>query len=91
MKILYYLISFIPFYISKKKIFFYPLVDCRGHVQLSLHLSLSIFKEQDTGFPLTERDRLGIRGLLPPRVISFEPQYARFSKFMLDLKISLFV
>ncbi|KAH7577881.1 hypothetical protein JRO89_XS01G0311100 [Xanthoceras sorbifolium] len=32
----------------------------------------------DTGFPLTERDRLGLRGLLPPRVISFEQQYARF-------------
>jgi hypothetical protein len=40
-----------------------------------------IFQEQDTGFPLTERDRLGLRGLLPPRVISFEQQYARFSKF----------
>ncbi|CAI0471921.1 unnamed protein product, partial [Linum tenue] len=37
-----------------------------------------IFEEQDTGFPLTERDRLGLRGLLPPRVISFQQQYARF-------------
>ncbi|CAL5397885.1 unnamed protein product [Camellia sinensis] len=36
---------------------------------------------KDTGFPLTERDRLGLRGLLPPRVISFEQQYDRFSKF----------
>lgn len=36
---------------------------------------------QDTGFPMTERDRLGLRGLLPPRVISFEQQYDRFSKF----------
>ncbi|KAL6494031.1 hypothetical protein OROGR_031940 [Orobanche gracilis] len=34
---------------------------------------------KDTGFPLTERDRLGLRGLLPPRVISFEQQYDRFS------------
>ncbi|KAI8545177.1 hypothetical protein RHMOL_Rhmol07G0021400 [Rhododendron molle] len=33
---------------------------------------------KDTGFPLTERDRLGLRGLLPPRVISFEQQYVRF-------------
>ncbi|KAF2315335.1 hypothetical protein GH714_038862 [Hevea brasiliensis] len=33
---------------------------------------------KDTGFPLTERDRLGLRGLLPPRVISFDQQYARF-------------
>ena len=33
---------------------------------------------KDTGFPLAEKDRLGLRGLLPPRVISFEHQYARF-------------
>lgn len=33
---------------------------------------------KDTGFPQTERDRLGLRGLLPPRVISFEQQYDRF-------------
>ncbi|KAI3434360.1 Malic enzyme [Psidium guajava] len=33
---------------------------------------------KDTGFPLTERDRLGLRGLLPPRVISFGQQYDRF-------------
>ncbi|KZV21822.1 NAD-dependent malic enzyme 2, mitochondrial [Dorcoceras hygrometricum] len=40
---------------------------------------------KDTGFPLTERDRLGLRGLLPPRVISFEQQYARF----MDAYVSL--
>uniref|UniRef100_A0A2P2KW95 NAD-dependent malic enzyme 59 kDa isoform-like n=1 Tax=Rhizophora mucronata TaxID=61149 RepID=A0A2P2KW95_RHIMU len=33
---------------------------------------------KDTGFPLTERDRLGLRGLLPPRVVSFENQHDRF-------------
>lgn len=35
---------------------------------------------QDTAFPMTERDRLGLRGLLPPRVMSFEQQYERFSE-----------
>ncbi|GKV50290.1 hypothetical protein SLEP1_g57003 [Rubroshorea leprosula] len=34
---------------------------------------------KDTGFPSSERDRLGLRGLLPPRVMSFEQQYARFN------------
>ncbi|KAI4328755.1 hypothetical protein L6164_021087 [Bauhinia variegata] len=33
---------------------------------------------KDTGFPLSERDRLGLRGLLPPRVVSVEKQYDRF-------------
>ncbi|KAK9749368.1 hypothetical protein RND81_02G121100 [Saponaria officinalis] len=33
---------------------------------------------QDTAFPMTERDRLGLRGLLPPRIVSFEQQYHRF-------------
>ncbi|KAL6569484.1 hypothetical protein OROMI_013998 [Orobanche minor] len=42
------------------------------------YITVDIPKKQDTGFPLTERDRLGLRGLLPPRVISFEQQYDRF-------------
>nr|XP_016511905.1 PREDICTED: NAD-dependent malic enzyme 62 kDa isoform, mitochondrial-like [Nicotiana tabacum] len=33
-----------------------------------------------TAFSFTERDRLHIRGLLPPNVMSFEQQTARFSK-----------
>ncbi|XP_073028745.1 NAD-dependent malic enzyme 59 kDa isoform, mitochondrial [Primulina eburnea] len=41
---------------------------------------------KDTGFPLTERDRLGLRGLLPPRVISFEHQYARFMESYFSLE-----
>ncbi|KAG6430135.1 hypothetical protein SASPL_108197 [Salvia splendens] len=49
---------------------------------------------KDTGFPLTERDRLGLRGLLPPRVISFEQQYDRFSLLLViggfDFLTSLF-
>ncbi|CAN1308667.1 NAD-dependent malic enzyme 59 kDa isoform, mitochondrial, partial [Linum perenne] len=47
-------------------------------VCLISHPCFFIIEVQDTGFPLTERDRLGLRGLLPPRVISFEQQYARF-------------
>lgn len=45
------------------------------------YVTVQIPNKQDTGFPLTERDRLGLRGLLPPRVISFEQQYERFSEF----------
>ncbi|XP_068639980.1 NAD-dependent malic enzyme 59 kDa isoform, mitochondrial-like [Aristolochia californica] len=41
---------------------------------------------KDTGFPLTERDRLGLRGLLPPRVISFEEQYERFMESFRSLE-----
>ncbi|KAG9441118.1 hypothetical protein H6P81_016972 [Aristolochia fimbriata] len=41
---------------------------------------------KDTGFPLTERDRLGLRGLLPPRVISFEQQYDRFMESFRSLE-----
>ncbi|KAF9602598.1 hypothetical protein IFM89_030204 [Coptis chinensis] len=33
---------------------------------------------KDTAFPPTERDRLGLRGLLPPRILTFEQQYDRF-------------
>lgn len=60
----------------------------RSHIWLKHFLEMNyitveiwIPNNQDTGFPLTERDRLGLRGLLPPRVISFEQQYDRFSKF----------
>ncbi|KAG5617765.1 hypothetical protein H5410_017589 [Solanum commersonii] len=38
------------------------------------------------GFPMTERDRLGLRGLLPPRVISFEQQYDRFMESFRSLE-----
>ncbi|KAF5801039.1 putative malate dehydrogenase (decarboxylating) [Helianthus annuus] len=35
---------------------------------------------------MTERDRLGLRGLLPPRVISFEQQYDRFMESFRSLE-----
>lgn len=41
---------------------------------------------KDTGFPLTERDRLGLRGLLPPRIISFDEQYERFMESFRSLE-----
>ncbi|KAK2971837.1 hypothetical protein RJ640_001001 [Escallonia rubra] len=41
---------------------------------------------KEVGFPLSERDRLGLRGLLPPRVISFEQQYVRFMESFRSLE-----
>ncbi|XP_020679508.1 NAD-dependent malic enzyme 1, mitochondrial-like [Dendrobium catenatum] len=34
-----------------------------------------------TAFPITERDRLDLRGLLPPNVMTPQQQIDRFSKF----------
>ncbi|CAN6298875.1 unnamed protein product [Urochloa humidicola] len=44
---------------------------------------------KDTAFPMTERDRLGLRGLLPPRVMTFEEQYDRFLNSYRSLEDSL--
>ncbi|KAJ7530200.1 hypothetical protein O6H91_15G084700 [Diphasiastrum complanatum] len=39
-----------------------------------------------TAFHLTERDRLGMRGLLPPRVMTFQQQIDRFMNSYRDLQ-----
>ncbi|CAN6310556.1 unnamed protein product [Urochloa humidicola] len=44
---------------------------------------------KDTAFTMTERDRLGLRGLLPPRVMTFEEQYDRFLNSYRSLEDSL--
>ncbi|KAM3266472.1 NAD-dependent malic enzyme 62 kDa isoform, mitochondrial [Capsicum annuum] len=59
-----------------------------GHRPTMVHKrSLDILHDpwfnKGTAFSFTERDRLHIRGLLPPNVMSFEQQIARF---MADLK-----
>ncbi|XP_060179296.1 NAD-dependent malic enzyme 62 kDa isoform, mitochondrial [Lycium barbarum] len=59
-----------------------------GHRPIIVHKrSLDILHDpwfnKGTAFSFTERDRLHIRGLLPPNVMSFEQQTARF---MADLK-----
>ncbi|NP_001275278.1 NAD-dependent malic enzyme, mitochondrial [Solanum tuberosum] len=59
-----------------------------GHRPTIVHKrSLDILHDpwfnKGTAFSFTERDRLHIRGLLPPNVMSFEQQIARF---MADLK-----
>uniref|UniRef100_A0A0D6QYN4 Malic enzyme n=1 Tax=Araucaria cunninghamii TaxID=56994 RepID=A0A0D6QYN4_ARACU len=41
---------------------------------------------KETAFPMTERDRLGLRGLLPPRIISFEQQCHRFMESFRSLE-----
>lgn len=52
----------------------------RGLDAVSAYRGFHSVWAQDTAFPMTERDRLGLRGLLPPRVMSFEQQYERFSE-----------
>ncbi|GJN07392.1 hypothetical protein PR202_ga25220 [Eleusine coracana subsp. coracana] len=65
----------------------------RGYVTAECHRPVVLHKRgpdilhdpwynRGTGFSMTERDRLGLRGLLPPSVISSQQQIDRF---MLDL------
>ncbi|KAJ6955055.1 NAD-dependent malic enzyme 62 kDa isoform [Populus alba x Populus x berolinensis] len=57
-----------------------------GHRPTIVHKrSLDILHDpwfnKGTAFSMTERDRLDIRGLLPPNVMSSEQQIQRFSMF----------
>ncbi len=45
--------------------------EFRAIISRKQHRSLSL---QGTGFSLAERERLGLRGLLPPRVLSADTQ-----------------
>lgn len=51
-------------------------VDSRGMAQQQLFLPTAalICLAQGTAHPLVERERLGLRGLLPPRVLTMEQQ-----------------
>jgi len=49
----------------------------KGITKMGLELLHDPWHNKGTAFTLVERDRLGLRGLLPPRVIPFEKQVER--------------
>ncbi len=53
----------------------------RAIISRKQHRSLSL---QGTGFSLAERERLGLRGLLPPRVLSADTQVTCRTSFAAD-------
>ena len=55
---------------------------------MTLILLLFCLKNQGTAFSMTERDRLDLRGLLPPNVMTSPQQIERFSKFVLPFSSS---
>ncbi|KAF9626473.1 hypothetical protein IFM89_034407 [Coptis chinensis] len=59
------------FEVRSKKLLRTCTVICNGNEELTIDA-------EDTAFPPTERDQLGLRGLLPPRILTFEQQYDRF-------------
>lgn len=48
------------------------------------HPPLPPCRAQGTAFPTSERDRLGIRGLIPPKVSSLETQLLRVVTDLFD-------
>lgn len=77
------------FYFILFSIFYYQIVfiNYGHHYQPRGAFHLRMYDMQGTAFSMTERDRLDLRGLLPPTVMSPEMQIERFSEFSISLPL----